>query len=574
MATENSVEKSEVDKTNEMQNLLQEEYFKSLDEIEEGQVVSGHVVQVNSEFVFVDVGYKSEGRIPIIEFTEIPAVGETVSVVFVSKEGKGGQVVVSKQKADLKIRTERLKEAAENQEPVEGTFSKVIKGGFEIDLMYDLKGFCPLSKADLIRVEEPESYIGIKDFFIIDKLHTGIRLKSVLSRRAYLEKAIKVKKEEFFSKVLVDDEIEGIVKSFTSFGAFVDLGGFDGLLHINDMSWGHVTRPKDYVKKGDKIKLKVIHIDKETQKINLSLKHFTEDPWMTFVDRYQLDDIVDGKVTKITDFGVFIELEEGIEGLAHISELSWVKRVSHPREIVSIGDSVRSKILGYDTGEKKISLGMKQVTDNPWDTIGERFQEGMRINAEVVKITNAGAFVNLEEGIDGFLHVDDISWVRKTKNIKSFCNEGDTIEVVITRVEPDNRRIRLGVKQLEGNPWQTLKDSYSRGSVITGEITSITDFGVFVKVIAGIEGLISKFNLVGPDEDFDDSVLGKFTVGDKVTALVTDININAQKLSLSIKDYLRKSQQSEMSKYIHDDENENTFTFADLLKEKDQGSDK
>ncbi|MBC8496004.1 S1 RNA-binding domain-containing protein, partial [archaeon] len=322
-----------------MQNLLQEEYFKSLDEIEEGQIVSGQVVQVNDEFVFVDVGYKSEGRIPIIEFTEIPTVGETVSVVFVSKEGKSGQVVVSKQKADLKIRTEHLKEAAEKQEPIEGTFSKVIKGGFEIDLMYDLKGFCPLSKADLIRVEEPESYIGIKDFFIIDKLHTGTRLKSVLSRRAYLEKAIKVKKEEFFSKVQVDDEIEGIVKSFTSFGAFVDLGGFDGLLHINDMSWGHVTRPKDYVKKGDKIKLKVIHIDKDTQKINLSLKHFTEDPWMTFEDRYQLDDIVDGKVTKITDFGVFIELEEGIEGLAHISELSWVKRVTHPREVVSIGDS-------------------------------------------------------------------------------------------------------------------------------------------------------------------------------------------------------------------------------------------
>lgn len=574
MATDNSVEKSEVDKTNEMQNLLQEEYFKSLDEIEEGQVVSGHVVQVNNEFIFVDVGYKSEGRIPIIEFTEIPSVGETVSVVFVSKEGKGGQVVVSKQKADLKIRAERLREAAEKQEPVEGTFSKVIKGGFEIDLMYELKGFCPLSKADLIRVEEPEDYIGIKDFFIIDKLHTGTRLKSVLSRRAFLEKAIKAKKEEFFSKVLVDDEIEGIVKSFTSFGAFVDLGGFDGLLHINDMSWGHVTRPKDYVKKGDKIKLKVIHIDKETQKINLSLKHFSEDPWMSFEERYQLDDVVDGKVTKITDFGVFIELEEGIEGLAHISELSWVKRVSHPREVVSIGDTVRSKILGYDTGEKKISLGIKQVTDNPWDTIAERFSEGMKLSAAVVKITNAGAFLNLEEGIDGFLHVDDISWTRKTKNIKSFCNEGDTIEVVITRVEPENRRIRLGVKQLEGNPWQTLKESYPRGSVITGEVTSVTDFGVFVKVISGIEGLISKFNLIGPDEEFEDSVLGKFTAGDKVTALVTDININAQKLSLSIKDYLRKSQQSEMSKYIHDDDNENTFTFADLLKEKDQGSDK
>lgn len=574
MATDNSVEKNDVDKTNEMQNLLQEEYLKSLDEIEEGQVVSGVVVQINTEYVFVDVGYKSEGRIPITEFTEIPSVGETVSVVFVSKEGRGGQVVVSKKKADLKIRTENLRESYEKQEPVEGTFSKVIKGGFEIDLMYDLSGFCPLSKADLYRVENPEDYIGIKDYFIIDKLHTGMRMKSVLSRRAYLEKAISERKEKFFTTVQVGDTVEGTVKSFTSFGAFVDLGGFDGLLHINDMSWGHVTRPKDFVKKGDKIDLKVIHIDQETQKINLSLKHFTEDPWLSFEQRYQLDDVVNGTVTKITDFGVFIELEEGIEGLAHISELSWVKRVSHPKEIVSIGDKVDTKILGYDTGEKKISLGLKQVADNPWDTIEDRFPIGKRMSAEVVKITNAGAFLNLEEGIDGFLHSDDISWTKKIKNIKSFCNEGDTIEVIVTRIEPENRRIRLGVKQLEGNPWHTLKDSYPKGSVITGEVTSVTEFGVFVKVIADIEGLIAKYNLVGPDEEFDDSVLARFKPGDKVTALVIDMNVNAQKLSLSIKDYFKKTQQKEISKYIHDDESADTFTFADLMKEKDRDGDK
>lgn len=574
MATDNSVEKNDVDKTSEMQNLLQEEYLKSLDEIEEGQVVSGVVVQINTEYVFVDVGYKSEGRIPITEFTEIPSVGETVSVVFVSKEGRGGQVVVSKKKADLKIRTENLRESYEKQEPVEGTFSKVIKGGFEIDLMYDLSGFCPLSKADLYRVENPEDYIGIKDYFIIDKLHTGMRMKSVLSRRAYLEKAISERKEKFFTTVQVGDTVEGTVKSFTSFGAFVDLGGFDGLLHINDMSWGHVTRPKDFVKKGDKIDLKVIHIDQETQKINLSLKHFTEDPWLSFEERYQLDDVVTGTVTKITDFGVFIELEEGIEGLAHISELSWVKRVSHPKEIVSIGDKVDAKILGYDTGEKKISLGLKQVADNPWDTIEDRFPIGKRMSAEVVKITNAGAFLNLEEGIDGFLHSDDISWTKKIKNIKSFCSEGDTIEVIVTRIEPENRRIRLGVKQLEGNPWHTLKDSYPKGSVITGEVTSVTEFGVFVKVIADIEGLIAKYNLVGPDEEFDDSVLARFKPGDKVTALVIDMNVNAQKLSLSIKDYFKKTQQKEISKYIHDDESEDTFTFADLMKEKDRDGDK
>lgn len=571
MATDDN----EVDKTSEMQNMLQEEYLRSLDDIEEGQLVTGHVVQINSEFVFVDVGYKSEGRIPLDEFEsdDLPKSGDTIEVVLVSKEGRGGQVIVSKRRADLKVRTEALKVAYDALAPVEGTFSKVIKGGFEIDLKYDLKGFCPLSKADLTRVEDPEAYIGIKDFFIIDKLHTGTKLKSVLSRRAYLEKHIKEKKDEFFKNASVGDTIEGIVKSFTSFGAFVDLGGFDGLLHINDMSWGHVTRPKDFVKKGQVIELKLIHMDPETQKINLSLKHFSADPWLSFEERYAVDDLVTGTVTKITDFGVFIELEEGIEGLAHISELSWLKRISHPREVVSIGDTVDVKILGYSVEDKKISLGMKQVNENPWDTIEENYPVGKRLQAKVVKITNVGAFLNIEEGIDGFLHIDDVSWTKKPKNMSAVCNVDELVEVVVTKVESANRRIRLGMKQLEGNPWQTLKSSYHKGSVITGEVTNITDFGVFVKVVDGIEGLISKFNLVGPDEEFDEKVFTRFKVGDTVTAVVTDINTASQKLALSIKDFIKKNQQKEMSKYIHDDDDENTFTFADLMKEKDRGND-
>ncbi len=564
MATE-----QDVDKTNEMQNLLQEEYLKSLDGIEDGQLVDGQVVQVNSEFVFIDVGYKSEGRIPLDEFSETPTTGETVKVVIVQKEGRGGQIVLSKKRADGKVRLEKLREAAENSVPVEGTFCKVIKGGFEIDLLFEIRGFCPLSKADLIRVEDPETYIGIKDFFIIDKLHTGRKLKSVLSRRAFLEKSIQERKNKFFSEVKVGDVIEGEVKSFTSFGAFIDLGGFDGLLHINDMSWGHVTRPKDFVKKGQKISLKLINVDSETQKINLSLKHFTEDPWMSFTGRYQLDDIITGTITKLTDFGVFIELEEGIEGLAHISELSWVKRISHPREILSIGDSVQAKVLSYDLDNKKISLGIKQVAENPWDTIANRYPVGEKFSGPVVKVTNSGAFINLEEGIDGFLHMDDISWTKKIKNMSTFCKEGDVLEFVITKVESRNRRIRLGVKQLEGNPWHTLRQDYPRGSVLDGEVTSVTDFGVFVRVVGDIEGLISKYNLIGPEEEYSDSVLESFKSGDAVTALVTDVNVHAQKLSLSIKELVRKTQRQEMSKYLHDDDNDDTFTFADLLKEKD-----
>jgi len=562
---------SEIDEKKTSMQLMQEEYLKSLDGIEDGQLVTGTVVQVNNEYVFVDVGYKSEGKIPRSEFKELPEVGESVKVVIVSKEGKHGQIVVSKKRADAKERTEELKVAAEGRTPIEGKFIKVIKGGFEVDLGGDYKGFCPLSKADIVRVEEPETLIGITDYFVIDKFHAGTKLKSVVSRREYLEKKIKENKEKFFAAVKIGDVVEGVVKSFTSFGAFIDLGGFDGLLHINDMSWGHVTRPKDFVKKGQVVQLRLINIDPETQKINLSLKHMSEDPWETFEQRYHVDDVITAPVTKLTSFGVFIEIEPGVEGLAHISELTWTKRINNPKELLKIGDVVNAKVLGYDLDKKRVSLGLKQLLENPWDTIAERYPVGMRLTKPVVKITNSGAFINLEEGIDGFLHVDDISWTKRIKNMSSFCKEGDSIDVVVTRVESDNRRIRLSVKKLEENPWHVLKKDYPRYSKISGTVSNVTDFGIFVKVVGDIEGLISKYNLVGPDEEYTDDVLKKYNVGDSITAMVVECNPNTQKLSLSIKEMIKRSQQSEIAKYIHgNNDEEDTFTFADIMNSKDE----
>ena len=568
-------EKEMDEKKTKMQDMLQEEYLKSLDGIEDGQLVAGTVVQVNNEYVFVDVGYKSEGRISLDEFATVPEVGEEVKVVIINKEGKGGQIVVSKKRADFKERTDELKTAAESRSPVLGKFEKVIKGGFEIDLGGEYKGFCPLSKADVVRVEEPETLIGISDYFIIDKFHGGTKLKSVVNRREYLDQKIKENKEKFFSTVQIGDVVEGVVKSFTSFGAFIDLGGFDGLLHINDMSWGHVTRPKDFVKKGQVVQLRLINIDPETQKINLSLKHMQEDPWTTFERKFNVGDVIKAAVTKITTFGAFIEIEPGIEGLAHISELSWTKRINNPKEVLDVGDVVEAKILGYDLDKKRVSLGLKQLENNPWDTISERYPTGMTLSKPVVKITNSGAFVNLEEGIDGFLHIDDISWTKKVKNMASFCAEGDVIDVVVTRVEPENRRIRLGVKQLEGNPWQTLRHDYPKFSTISGVITNVTDFGVFVKVMGDIEGLISKFNLVGPDEEFSDEILKKYTVGDPITAMVVECNPTTQKLSLSVKEMVKRSQQSEIAKYIHDDNDDgDTYSLADMMRYKDEDKEK
>ena len=297
----------------------------------------------------------------------------------------------------------------------------------------------------------------------------------------------------------------------------------------------------------------------------------TPDPWTTFEERYQVGDVVKRPVTKITSFGVFIELEPGIEGLAHISELSWTRKITNPAEVVKIGDIVQAKILGYDLDKKRVSLGLKQLQDNPWDTIAERYPVGTVVKGTVAKVTSSGAFVTLENGIDGFLHMDDVSWTKKLKNMSQFCKEGDELEVQVTRVEPQNRRIRLSVKELGGNPWSNLRRNYPKYSVITGTVSNVTDFGVFVKVPGDIEGLISKYNLVGPDEEYSDKVLENFKVGDPITAMVVEINPQTQKLSLSIKEMIKKNQESEMAKYMADnDEDDDTFSLGDLLKARDE----
>ncbi|OQY33681.1 MAG: 30S ribosomal protein S1 [Spirochaetaceae bacterium 4572_59] len=556
---------------NNNQTRLQEEYLKGMDQLVEGELIKGHVIQVDSEHVYLDVGYKSEGKIPVTEFKETPNVGEDISVVLVKREGKNGELVVSKKKAEAKLLWKELKDAFQDHKTIAGKVVKSIKGGFEVDLGIEVRAFIPISKMDLHRIETPEEYIGLDTQFYIERLYNEkSKVNIVLSRREWLEETLSAKKKEFFEKTTIGDEVDGTVKSFTSFGAFIDLGGFDGLLHINDMSWGHVNRPKDYVKKGQEIKLKVIRLEPEDEKINLSLKHFSDDPWSTFEDRYQVEDVIKGKVTKLTDFGAFIEIEEGIEGLAHISELSWVKRIKHPKEILNIGDEVEAMILGYDIHEGRISLGMKQVLPNPWDELGEKYPVGMKLTRTIKKVTNAGAFVELEEGIDGFLHAENLSWTKKVKNPSSILKEGEEIEVVIIHVDTEMHRIGLGVKQLSEDPWSTLMSIAPKGSTIEGQVSNITDFGLFVKVQGEIEGLIHKNNL-SEDRDADvDSLLSKYKVGDKVTAAVIELQPGKQKLSLSIKEMKLREQKKEISKYIHEnDGDDTTYTLADMLKDKE-----
>nr|WP_304222719.1 30S ribosomal protein S1 [Gracilinema caldarium] len=553
-----------------IQTQLQEEYLKSLEQLEEGQLVDGYVIQVTPDQVFVDVGYKSEGKIPIAEFTEVPKVGDTVSVVLITKENKHGEVIVSKQKADIKVFWKNLRQAFQDHVPVEGVIEKVVKGGYDVNLGAGVKAFLPISQSDANKVDKPEKLLGIKSKFYVERLYSDGKVNIVVNRRKWMEEEVESRRQAFFANTQIGDEVVGTVKSFTSFGAFIDLGGFDGLLHINDMSWGHVTRPKDFVKKGQEIKLKVIRIDPAEKRINLSLKHFTDDPWVHFEDKYHVNDIVKGKVTKLTDFGAFIELEEGIEGLAHISEFSWVKKIQKPEEVLKIGDEVECMILGYDLQAGRVSLGLKQVTANPWTTITEKYPVGTRLTRKVVKLTNAGAFVELEEGIDGFLHVDDLSWTKKIKHPGSELQVGQEVEVMVIACEPENRSIRLGIKQLSEDPWKTFAEAYKVGSPIEGEIASVTDFGIFVRVPGGIEGLIHKSNLTENREEDPEEALKKYKVGDKIKAVVLELQPDKQKVAFSIRDYQKKVQREAISQYMAEEKtNESTFTLGDMLKSRD-----
>ena len=563
-----TMEQMEVEKE-ETKNSIQtqlEESLKSFMPLEDGQLVDGTVIAVTDELVFIDIGAKSEGKIPVQEFAgKLPKVGDVLSCVLVKLNGRNGPEV-SFTKAQAKQLWKDLRKAADEKTTVEGTIEKEVKGGFEVNLGGDIHAFLPISQSDSAKVEEPKKLLGTVSKFYIERLYSDNKANVVVNRRKYLEEIIDKARDEFFANTQVGDTVKGTVKSFTSFGAFIDLGGFDGLLHINDMSWGHVTRPKDFVKKGQEIELKVIALNPEDKRINLSLKHFTEDPWVHFEDKYHLNDIVEGTVTKLTDFGAFIALEEGIEGLAHISEFSWTKKVNKASDMVSIGDKVKCMVLGYDIQNGRVSLGLKQVTPNPWDSISEKYAVDSTVHGKVVKITNAGAFVQLEEGIDGFLHAEDISWTKNVKHPSSELKVDQELDVKILDVNPEQRRISVGLKQLTDNPWKAFAEKYQAGSTLEGEITSITDFGVFVKAPEGIEGLVNKSNLSDDKDVPYEEAVEKYKVGDKVNVYVVDINVEKERVGFSVKDFKRVQARKEINQYMSsEDAAGSAYTLGDML---------
>ena len=535
--------------------------------MKEGEVVRGRVLSVDEDHIQVDVGFKSEGFVDTWEFMDeagniLVKAGDEVDVLIEEAEDDDGRIVLSKEKADrLKIWDE-ISAAYEADQAVEGRILSRVKGGLSVDI--GVKAFLPGSQVDLRPVRNLDALLGDRLQFKIIKFNKR-RGNIVLSRRALLEKEREQMRATTLETLQEGQIIDGVIKNITDYGAFIDLGGIDGLLHVTDMSWGRVNHPSELFRVGDEIKVKVLKFDAETERVSLGLKQIQPDPWVDAAMRYPIGVRVEGRVVSLTDYGAFIELEPGIEGLVHVSEMSWTKRVKHPSKVVSIADAVQAVVLDVDEANRKISLGMKQMEPNPWAVIEEKYPVNTRVSGEIRNITNFGVFVGLEEGIDGLVHVSDISWTEQIKHPSEKFQKGDVVEAVVLKIDRENEKFSLGIKQLESNPWDDILKKFPLGSEVTGEVTSVTDFGAFVRLEEGIEGLVYSSELAQERVEKPSDVV---STGESVTAIVTKVDPVDQKISLSIKALSDREQRNALKKLAAQQSQTQTTTFGDLLKEK------
>ena len=533
----------------------------------EGEIARGTVLSIDNDFVQIDIGFKSEGMIASWEFMteegEITiAVGDSVEVLVEEVENEEGQLVLSKEKAERLKVWDEISNAYDNEEAVEGTIVARVKGGLSVDI--GVKAFLPGSQVDLRPVRNLEALLGQKAQFKIIKFNKR-RGNIVLSRRALLETERKLMRETTLATLSEGQILDGVIKNLTDYGAFIDLGGIDGLLHITDMSWGRINHPGELFHVGDEIKVKVLKFDVEAERVSLGLKQIQPDPWIDAGMRYPIGMRIGGKVVSLTDYGAFIELEPGIEGLVHVSEMSWTKRVKHPSKVVTIGDEVEAVVLDVDERDRKISLGMKQIEENPWTVIEERYPVGTRVSGQIRNITNFGIFVGLEEGIDGLVHVSDISWTEQVKHPSDRYEKGDEVEAVVLKIDKENEKFSLGIKQLGVNPWDDILKKFTVGSEITGPITSVTDFGVFVKLEDGIDGLVYSSELAAERIETPSE---HFKAGQEVTALVVKVDAKEQKISLSIRAVNDKAERAALKEIAAQQSASQTTTLGDLLAEK------
>jgi small subunit ribosomal protein S1 len=540
-------------------------YEESFKRFAEGEVVTGRIVSIDKDHVLIDIGYKSEGQVRIEEFLndkgEVTAeIGDSIEVMVEWWDDEDERVLLSKDKAaNIKV-WEAIKTSYDDEGTVKGTITNRVKGGFSVDI--GVPAFLPGSQADLRPIRNLDEMVGKEFDFKILKYNRK-RSNIVLSRRAILEKELEKKRSETLATIAEGKIVDGVVKNITEYGVFVDLGGLDGLLHITDISWGRVKHPSELFSIGDPITVKILNLDLENERVSLGMKQLNEDPWNTAAEKYAVGSRVTGKVVSLTDYGAFVELEEGIEGLIHVSEMSWTRKIRHPSKVVSVGEQVEAVVLDIKPDSRRISLGMKQVVPNPWDVISEKYPVGTTIAGKIKNITDFGLFIGIDEGIDGLVHISDISWTKRIKHPSELFQKGDVVQAIVLDIEKENERFSLGIKQLQNDPWASVAERYEVGKEITGTVTNVTDFGIFVELEEGIEGLvhvseISKEKVKTPME--------KFKIGDVITARVMNINSEERRIGLSIKRMEIDDEQNLLSEYVNN-MGPATSSFGEILRE-------
>jgi len=541
-------------------------YEESLKTLEEGQILRGIVVDITPDHVTVDVGYKSEGQIPMQEFLKRDKkvdvkIGDRIDVLLEKKESEEGLLTLSKEKAD-KIKIWRdISRSCREGEIIEGEIVGKVKGGLSVDIGR-IQAFLPGSQIDLKPIRNLDAMIGQRLKFKVLKFNRK-RNNIVLSRRVLLDEERKQLREETLKDLKEGDIVEGVVKNLTDYGAFVDLGGMDGLLHITDISWGRIGHPSEKLSIGDRIKVKVLHFDREKEKVSLGLKQALPDPWESVPRRYPVGSRTKGKVVNVTDYGVFIELGEGVEGLVHISELTWSKKMKHPSKIAHIGDMVEVMVLDCDPVKRRISLGMKQVEPNPWALIEEKYPVGTKVVGRVKTVTDFGIFIGFDEGVDGLVHVSEMSWTKKIKHPGEFYKKGQEVEAVVLNIDRKNERFSLGIKQLTPDPWKDVARRYRKGEVVGGKVTNVTDFGAFVELEEGIEGLVHVSEISREKVEKPSDAL---KVGDTLSAIVLHIDPYERRIGLSIKGLKEKTEKAEIEKYISD-QGSTSHSLGELIQE-------
>jgi len=539
-------------------------YDVSFKNLAEGEVVKGRVLRVLPNEVIVDVGYKSEGLIDIEEFTD-PAgrvhveVGDTIDVLLEKTENQEGYVVLSKEKAEKMKIWEEVEQAYDQGKIVRGIVKERIKGGLAVDI--GVRAFLPGSLVDLRPVRNLDALRGKELRMRVIKVNRK-RGNIVLSRKAVLEEENLEKKKKTLALLEEGKVLKGVVKNITEYGAFIDLGGIDGLLHKTDMSWGRVNHPSELFVVGDEAEVVVLKFDPERERVSLGYKQKSADPWQNVIDKYPKISRVRGKVVSLTDYGAFVELEEGVEGLIHVSEMSWTKRIKHPSKVLAVGDTVEAMVLDVDQEGRRLSLGLRQTEPNPWDMIAEKYHVGDRITGKVRNLTDFGAFVEVEEGIDGLVHISDLSWTKRLRHPSEMLKKGDTVEAIILKIDSENQRLSLGLKQLSPNIWEEFFRLHQVGEVLTGKVVRLTDFGAFVEIEEGIEGLIHVSELA---EERIEQPSDRLSVGDLIKAKIIKMDALEQKIGLSMKSMVQDTTEEELRSYMEGQRRDPQTTIGDRL---------